>query len=105
VNPKYWLLKTLLATLLPSGTGVTKSLALDQAPLTRRTSDGSAFGCGLLEKSPPLCGELCAWAMSEMEKQTKVRERENLGCIFKPILSKRKKTGRDISVSHPEELL
>jgi len=27
---------------------------LDQAPLSRMTPDGSAFGCGLLEKSPPL---------------------------------------------------
>src|SRR5271169_2136797 len=44
--PKYWLWKTLLVTLPPSGRGVTESLALDQAPLTRMSGSGDRMLCG-----------------------------------------------------------
>src|SRR5579859_5155183 len=69
--PKYWLVKTLLVTAPPSGTGVVESLALDHAPLTMILSFGTTFlGSGLVtsEKSPPFfwpdCGAVwgAGWA-------------------------------------------
>src|SRR5260370_37302197 len=54
----------LLATFPLSGTGVTESLALDQAPFTRMTPFGTpAPGWMVLEKSPPFLGTFCGLAL------------------------------------------
>src|SRR5208282_930124 len=73
--PKYWLWNTVLVTVLvtipPSGSGVTESLALDQAPLTRMSASGdSAWRCVLLDESPPFGGILCSSVSWPQENDT-----------------------------------
>ena len=56
--PKYSSVNTSPVTFPASGTGVTESLALDQAPLTRMTSLGTlVMACGWL--GAVSWGELC----------------------------------------------
>jgi hypothetical protein len=82
------LLKTLLITFPPSGRGVTESLALDQAPFTKMTPDGTfVSGCKVLEKSPPFLGALCGlapWpqADDDIDKARTSKEHENREHIF-----------------------
>src|ERR1700730_15022609 len=66
-----------------SGSGVTESLALDQAPFTRMASVGTfVLGCMLLEKSPPLFGLFCRpapWphASSDTDKAVTTKKRKH----------------------------
>ena len=77
-----------MITLPPSGTGVTESLALGQAPFTRMTPSGTlasgCMGCALLEKSPPLLGTLCPQTIDGNSRMTTIRRRENPERTFPP---------------------
>src|SRR5258708_32355608 len=85
--PKYGLLKMPPVTVPLSGTGVTESLALDQAPLTRMNPVGTfVAGCRLLEKSPPFFGSFCgrvSWPQPGKDKRT-IKNRKNPQRIFLP---------------------
>src|SRR5882672_2453592 len=72
----------------PSGSGVTESLALDQAPLTRMTPVGTfVLVCALLETLPPLLETFCGPAPSlqggiDTDKARTTEQRQNPVCIF-----------------------
>jgi len=75
----------LSVTLLPSGTGVKESLALDHAPFTRRTSVGTFVGgLRVLEKSPPLAGGLTGrelWLEADSDRHNAMTQLETARCI------------------------
>src|SRR5260370_24106306 len=80
----------LLATSPPSGSGVTESLALAQAPLTRMAPAGTfcfSVGWVLVEKSPPFCEVLCDPALwpqagNDTQKARTNKKRKNPEYIF-----------------------
>src|SRR5579863_793311 len=78
----------LLVTLPPSGTGVTESLALDHAPLTRITPVGTLFSdCGFSEKSPPFLGGtggFSAWLHTASDEPITITEHNKLERIMPP---------------------
>src|SRR6266851_1498762 len=92
-------MNTLLVTLPPSGSGVTESLALDQAPLTRITPAGTLFaGCTLSEKSPPFWAACCGRALwpqasNDTNKARTADEHQRREGIFTPSNSQQVSAG------------
>src|SRR5208283_2397334 len=80
-----------------SGKGVTESLALAHAPLTRMTPAGTLFpGSTLFEKSPPFPGSACALSpcahaggnaqsAGAISHQAPSKHRRNRESIFLPL--------------------